>query len=304
MKTNYKIESTPLDSEKEFNQILKELRKKGYIPENYYLARITKVFQGSSLIHELISNKLLEINDQNQEKLKEILEKNIYETTYITFKEKYNFKNLPDNYFLTEKTLMYSLSPVKDTNNITFKTLLELDEELKNSIINLKTWVNKLPVNNITKKVLKFPKYLKRTDFMNSVDSDKIWSKELTIPEALNIIEILKTELKTHKFKIDSNFIVNQRRKALKSAITEEILAKENRNNIEKQVSEALSTLWEFVNDEYAGNAIEYCREFGISTEEFYKMDKKYRKKGIICLQEKNIILEILSCIEFYINKN
>ena len=83
-----------------------------------------------------------------------------------------------------------------------------------------------------------------------------------------------------------------------------EILAKENRNNIEKQVTEALSTLWEFVNDEYAGNAIEYCREFGISTEEFYKMDKKYRKKGIICLQEKNIILEILSCIEFYINKN
>ena len=38
-------------------------------------------------------------------------------------------------------------------------------------------------------------KYLKRTDFMNSVDTNKIWSKKVTIPETLDIIEQLENEL-------------------------------------------------------------------------------------------------------------
>ena len=43
-------------------------------------------------------------------------------------------------------------------------------------------------------------KYLKRTDFMNSVDTNKIWSKKVTIPETLDIIEQLENELANHKF--------------------------------------------------------------------------------------------------------
>ena len=47
-------------------------------------------------------------------------------------------------------------------------------------------------------------KYLKRTDFMNSVDTNKIWSKKVTIPETLDIIEQLENELANHKFKKDN----------------------------------------------------------------------------------------------------
>lgn len=69
-------------------------------------------------------------------------------------------------------------------------------------------------------------KYLKRTDFMNSVDTNKIWSKKVTIPETLDIIEQLENELANHKFKKDNNFLVNQRRKGLKETITNELLTK------------------------------------------------------------------------------
>ena len=49
-------------------------------------------------------------------------------------------------------------------------------------------------------------KYLKRTEFMNSGNNNKIWSKKVTITETLDIIEQLENELANHKFKKDNNF--------------------------------------------------------------------------------------------------
>lgn len=146
-------------------------------------------------------------------------------------------------------------------------------------------------------------KYLKRTDFMNSVDTNKIWSKKVTIPETLDIIEQLENELANHKFKKDNNFLVNQRRKGLKETITNELLTKKNMKNINNVLPEALFIFLEYVNDEYAGDVLYYYHEFGLPRKDFYKMDNKYRKKGIICLQEKNIILNIMNYIKYYIKE-
>ena len=63
--------------------------------------------------------------------------------------------------------------------------------------------------------------------------------------------------------------------------------------NINNVLPEALFIFWEYVNDEYAGDGLYYYCEFGLPRKDFYKMDNRYRKKGIICLQEKNIILNI-----------
>ena len=45
---------------------------------------------------------------------------------------------------------------------------------------------------------------------------------------------------------------------------------------------------------EIAVRIIRACRELGISTKEFDTMDKAYREKGIICAQEKDLILEMI----------
>ena len=69
--------------------------------------------------------------------------------------------------------------------------------------------------------------YLKRTDFINSVDSNKIWSKSMTIPEIKSLLEHLEVELSKYEFDEDTNFIMNNRRKGLKREI-EERLQKNN----------------------------------------------------------------------------
>ena len=40
---------------------------------------------------------------------------------------------------------MYNLSILKDTNDIQFKSLVELDNELNESLIILEKWVRELP---------------------------------------------------------------------------------------------------------------------------------------------------------------
>lgn len=143
--------------------------------------------------------------------------------------------------------------------------------------------------------------YLKRDDFINSVDSNKIWSKSMTISEIKLLLEHLENELSKYEFYTDENFIMNSRRKNLKGMIEERL--QKNEGNINELFSEALFNFWEFVGDEYSGNSIEIRRELGLSMQEFDAMDKSYRDKGIICVQEKNVILEMIKTIEIYIDK-
>lgn len=141
--------------------------------------------------------------------------------------------------------------------------------------------------------------YLKRTELINSVDDNKIWSKTKTLEEVKELLEYLKNEISKHEFDIDKNFIMNSRRKTLKTMI-EERLSKNDRD-INELVSESLFNFWEFISDEYPGDIISNCRELGLSVKEFDIMDNAYRKKGIICVQERDIILEIIQTIRNYI---
>lgn len=138
-------------------------------------------------------------------------------------------------------------------------------------------------------------KYLKRTDFINSVDSNKIWSKSMTLSEIKLLLEHLENELSKYYYDKDKNFIMNNRRKGLKRMIEERLQKKDG--NINELVAESVFNFWEFVGDEYPGNIISDVKELGISIKEFDAMDKAYREKGVICEQEKDTILEMIQFI-------
>ena len=143
-------------------------------------------------------------------------------------------------------------------------------------------------------------KFLNRKEFVNLVDSDEIWSKKMTLDKTKEMIEYLEKEMSKYYFEIDNNFIMNNRRKGLKSMIEERLLSKDD--NINDVVSESLFNFWEFVNDEYAGNLSITSMELGLPLNEVIKRDNEYRIKGIICTQEKDIILEIMEQKKKYID--
>ncbi len=125
--------------------------------------------------------------------------------------------------------------------------------------------------------------YLSREELINSVDSNKIWSKSMTLSEIKELLEYLEIKISKYDFDIDKNFIMNSRRKELKSIIKERLL--QNNNNINELVSESLFNFWEFVSDEYPGNFLLASEDLGLTIKELDTMDNEYRKKGIICSQ-------------------
>lgn len=147
---------------------------------------------------------------------------------------------------------------------------------------------------------IKKKNYLNRNDFINLVDSNKIWSKSMTMPEIKELLEYLENKISEYDFDTDKNFVMNSRRKGLKSKIEEQLL--KNDKNISELILESLFNFWEFVNDEYFGNFISISRELELSIKELTNMDNEYRKKGIICIQEKEVILEMIQIIKNYIS--
>lgn len=143
--------------------------------------------------------------------------------------------------------------------------------------------------------------YLKRTDFINSVDSNKICSKIMTSSEIKELLVKLETEISKYEFDADKNFIMNSRKKCLKRMIEERL--QKDKGNANELVADSLFNFWEFVGDEYPGNIISDVQELGISIKEFDAMDKAYREKGIICSQEKDIILDMIRIMENYIDR-
>lgn len=144
-------------------------------------------------------------------------------------------------------------------------------------------------------------KYLKRNEFVNLADSKKIWSKTMTIDEVLELFEYLENSISKYEFETDKNFIMNSRRKGLKLKIEERLLKYDE--NTDDVILESLFNFWEFVSDEYFGNFTSISNELGLSIEELTNRDNEYRKKGIICIQERDIILDIIREIKCYINK-
>lgn len=142
--------------------------------------------------------------------------------------------------------------------------------------------------------------YLKRTDFINSVDSNKIWSKSMTIREIKDLLQFLENEISIYNFEKDENFIMNSRRKVLKDSI----IGRLNKTDIViEDILESLFNFWEFVQDEYSGDLILISKELNKSVQDLVDMDQKYREKGIICVQEKDTILEIIQTISKHLDK-
>ena len=119
-------------------------------------------------------------------------------------------------------------------------------------------------------------KYLYRNYFLGKVDSEKIWSKSMSIQEI-------------------ENFIMNSRRKELKDNIMNRL----NKSEIVlEDVLESLFNFGEFIQDEYSGDLIIISKELNKPVQELVNMDEKYRNKGIICEQEKQEIMEIINKLE------
>lgn len=142
---------------------------------------------------------------------------------------------------------------------------------------------------------------LNRKKFLNFTASDKIWSKTLTIEEISNLLSQLKQEISKYNFVVDNNFIMNGRRTCLKDMIYERF--NNSNNRYEENIKESLFNLWEFISDEYDGNLLMISRELNIPIKELDDMCEKYRKKNIICLQEKDVIIDIINKIESYIDE-
>lgn len=127
--------------------IISILNKKGYNTNLYKVATYGKPFLLSSVIYELKEENLLIMTPEAKVKIKDIIKASDYESTIIMFKEQYNFDTLPDGFELNGTSLYYNLNVLKDGEEIEFKTLVELDEEIKESTTNLEKWVNDL-LNN------------------------------------------------------------------------------------------------------------------------------------------------------------
>jgi ADP-ribosylglycohydrolase len=137
-------------------------------------------------------------------------------------------------------------------------------------------------------------KYLYRNEFINLADSDKIWSKTMTLLEIKGLLQLLESSFSKYDFEIDKNFIMNSRRKGLEESIVNRLSKSEIKRD---DILESLFNFWEFVQDEYFGDFILISKELGLTIQELTIMDENYRNKGIISEQEKQIILEIIALL-------
>lgn len=144
---------------------------------------------------------------------------------------------------------------------------------------------------------------MNRKDFISIIDSNKIWNKELNIKEINTTLETLEKSLKSNDFQNDSDFLMNGRRSGLKKLIQENF-NNSNYNNPTDAVLESLFNFWEFINDEYNGSPSELVNELHLTPREIDDISNRYREKGIISLQEKNELLDMINTIKEYINTN
>lgn len=189
-----------------------------------------------------------------------------------------------------------SIFSIFNKNNSKQLTILErcgIDSESYNNP-NYKPPIGETQCYNCTYREEK-NKYLYRNYFLGKVDSEKIWSKSMSIQEIKNSLQIFENEISKCIYEIDENFIMNSRRKELKDNIMNRL----NKSEIVlEDVLESLFNFWEFIQDEYSGDLIIISKKLNKPVQELVNMDEKYRSKGIICEQEKQVIMEIINKLE------
>ena len=141
---------------------------------------------------------------------------------------------------------------------------------------------------------------LTRAEYINAVDSNKIWSKSLKIPEIKIVLEKLENVTKDRLFVPDNYFIMNNRRNSLLQMIDEKLQNKDGNPN--EIVSDALFNFWEIVSNDYPGNLSLDSQRLGIPKDKLHEMDKIYREDGIISANELALFTLIIRKIKQYIN--
>ena len=129
---------------KKLGKTISILNKKGYYTESCCKAALSKPLIISDIIHNLIEEKLIEVNEYTTEKIRKTIDMCDCESTIIIFKKNYEFKNLPKGFKLIGKDLYYNLKVLKDGLNIEFKSLVELDKENEESLKLLEKWADNL----------------------------------------------------------------------------------------------------------------------------------------------------------------
>ena len=124
---------------KDVSKIYEILHKKGYFVSMIEKASISKLFSLINLLQSLIRENLWVVDN----KLINVINDNAYDLTFILFKDTYEFNNIPNNFVINGNELSLKISILKD-NKLEFKTLIELDKEINESIKSLEEWVELL----------------------------------------------------------------------------------------------------------------------------------------------------------------
>jgi len=124
---------------------------------------------------------------------------------------------------------------------------------------------------------------------------EKMWNKNLNNQEYYNMLEQFLNKLNSYEYENDDNYLLNSRRKNCIETINKNILNKGS-------IVDIMWAFWEFISNEYGGFA-SLENEFNKSRIELETMDSNYRNKKIICLKEKEDILNLINKIKNYISK-
>lgn len=136
-------------------------------------------------------------------------------------------------------------------------------------------------------------KQLKRQNLVNIIekkDKKKNFDKE----EFLTYLNVLEEEMNKHSYKSDNRFISYGRREFLRKELTERLNLAKQANDINKYL-DALADLEEYI---YTQNHIWISTIPDNIKVDFRKLDKtntEYYNSGIICKEEKEIIIDMIN---------
>ncbi|MGM9877563.1 MAG: hypothetical protein ACI33S_02835 [Bacilli bacterium] len=149
LKTNNILnEKDYIGIEKNLNQVISKLQKKGYLVETCVEIILSKLFIISNLIEELKEVNII-TDDTDKNNLLKAIDKVDYQCLSIIFENEYQFKNIPKGFKLSKNHLVCFISVLKNRDTVEFKNLIELDHELSEIFKNLNDWADSLPKMNI-----------------------------------------------------------------------------------------------------------------------------------------------------------
>lgn len=142
--------------------------------------------------------------------------------------------------------------------------------------------------------------YLKREVFIKSINSDDMWRRNLTKDEILNFLNLYELTLDAYEYEKDLDFIMDSRRFECVDKIKNFAKKDSPSNLLDMNRNDMMWSFWEFISEEYCGNSYKKNDEvFNVNTD-ILDCWNRYKAKGIISLQEKDQILDMINTIKNY----